>query len=99
MAGSDALAAGADPKLFLETYSPEAYFDAFCGGPFPLAGHLLSRDGRNNSLEFYNLEQDRFGTVDLHAGDRPVGPALGNDKLGAEDFPDHHRQQAQAGFT
>ncbi len=72
MAGSDALAAGVDPKLFLETYSPESYFDAFSVVHFPW--QVIFYPGRTeHSLEFYNLEKDRFGTVDLQDGTDPSG--------------------------
>jgi arylsulfatase A-like enzyme len=72
MVGSDALAAGADPKLFLETYSPESYFDAFSVVHFPW--QVIFYPGREErSLEFYNLERDRFGTTSLQAGADPSG--------------------------
>jgi arylsulfatase A-like enzyme len=64
MVGTSALADPSDPRLFLETYSPEAYFDAFSVIRFPW--QVVFSPGRpENSLEFYNLQQDRFGTDDL----------------------------------
>ena len=72
MTGSDALAAENDPKLFLETYSPEAYFDAFSVVYFPWQINFYpGRPG--NSLEFFNLQQDRFGTNNLQSGPDPSG--------------------------
>lgn len=72
MAGSDALASGSDAKLFLETYSPESYFDAFSVVHFPW--QVIFYPGRTeNNLEFYNLERDRFGTAGLRAGSDPSG--------------------------
>jgi arylsulfatase A-like enzyme len=72
MQGSDALGAAAEPKLFLETYSPEAYFDAFSVVHFPW--QVVFHPGRTErNLEFFNLEKDRFGTIDLQAGADPSG--------------------------
>lgn len=72
MAGSDALSGGTDPRLFQETYSPESYFDAFAVVRFPW--QVIFYPGRTErSLEFYNLEKDRFGTSDLQAGSDPSG--------------------------
>ncbi len=72
MVGGDALGAAAEAKLFLETYSPEAYFDAFSVIHFPW--QVVFHPGRTQrSLEFFNLEKDRFGTVDLQAGADPSG--------------------------
>lgn len=72
MKGGDALGGGGEPKLFLETYSPEAYFDAFSVIHFPW--QVIFYPGRTErSLEFFNLEKDRFGTVDLQAGADPSG--------------------------
>ncbi len=72
MAGRDALASGGDAKLFLETYSPESYFDAFAVVHFPW--QVIFYPGRTeNILEFYNLERDRFGTAGLRADSDPSG--------------------------
>jgi hypothetical protein len=72
MAGSDLQAGKGDNKLFLETYSPEAYFDAFSVLDFPW--QVIFNPGRQkDSLEFYNLEKDRFGTSSLPAGADPSG--------------------------
>jgi arylsulfatase A-like enzyme len=67
MEGNDAQDTAVEPKLFLETYSPEAYFDAFSVIHFPW--QIVFHPGRaEHNLEFFNLEKDRFGTVDLQAG-------------------------------
>lgn len=72
MTGNDALQGGADPKLFLETYSPEAYFDSFAVIHFPW--QVIFQPGRTNGqLEFYNLAADPSGTSDLQAGPDPSG--------------------------
>jgi hypothetical protein len=72
MAGSDLQAGEGDNKLFLETYSPEAYFDAFSVLDFPW--QVIFNPGRQtDSLEFYKLETDRFGTRSLPAGADPSG--------------------------
>ena len=72
MTGNDALAADGNTRLFLETYSPESYFDAFSVVHFPW--QVIFYPGRTErSLEFYNLENDRFGTVNLQAGGDPSG--------------------------
>jgi arylsulfatase A-like enzyme len=72
MVGTSALADSSDTKLFLETYSPEAYFDAFSVVHFPW--QVIFYPGRpGNSLEFFNLEQDRFGTDNLQSGPDPSG--------------------------
>jgi hypothetical protein len=56
----------------LETYSPEAYFDAFSVLDFPW--QVIFNPGRQQgSLEFFNLETDRFGTRSLPAGADPSG--------------------------
>lgn len=72
MVGTSALADSSDTKLFLETYSPEAYFDAFSVVHFPW--QIIFYPGRpQNSMEFFNLERDRFGTDNLQAGPDPSG--------------------------
>ncbi|TFG79067.1 MAG: hypothetical protein E4H23_06615 [Chrysiogenales bacterium] len=72
MLGASALADSSDPKLFLETYSPEAYFDAFSVLHFPW--QVIFYPGRpGNSLEFINLKQDRHGIENLHLGPDPSG--------------------------
>ncbi|MBN2345448.1 MAG: sulfatase [Candidatus Aminicenantes bacterium] len=72
MAGSDALRTTTEGKLFQETYSPEAYFDAFAVVDFPW--QVIFSPGRPmRSLEFFHLETDRHGTVDLHSGPDPSG--------------------------
>jgi len=81
MAGRDALAE-ADPRLFLETYSPEAYFDSFATVHFPW--QVIFQPGRSErQLEFYDLRSDRHGTVDLQAQPDPSGrrPELVNSVL------------------
>jgi len=70
--GTSALADSSDTKLFLETYSPEAYFDAFAVVHFPW--QIIFSPGRQeNKLEFFNLQQDRFGINDLQSGPDPSG--------------------------
>lgn len=72
MEGDDAQGNASEPKLFLETYSPEAYFDAFSVIHFPW--QVIFHPGRTeHSLEFFNLDRDPFGTVDLQAGADPSG--------------------------
>ncbi len=72
MEGNDVQGTGVEPKLFLETYSPEAYFDAFSVIHFPW--QVIFHPGRTErNLEFFNLDGDRFGTVDLQAGADPSG--------------------------
>lgn len=52
-------------KHLLETYSPEAYFDAFSLIEFPW--QIIFYPGRQtNKLEFINLKTDALGTVDLN---------------------------------
>ncbi len=67
MVGTSALADPADTKLFLETYSPEAYFDAFAVVHFPWQV-IFSPGKQESKLEFFNLRQDRFGITDLQPG-------------------------------
>ncbi len=73
MTGANVLAASASsPKLFLETYSPEAFFDVFSVVYFPW--QVIFYPGRpENSLEFYNLEQDRSGTRSTYNEPDPSG--------------------------
>jgi arylsulfatase A-like enzyme len=52
-------------KILLETYSPEAYFDAFSLIDFPW--QIIFYPGRKEEkLEFYNLKNDPAGTVNLN---------------------------------
>lgn len=52
-------------KLLLETYSPEAYFDAFSLIDYPW--QIVFYPGRKtNKLEFFNLKNDLSGTLDLN---------------------------------
>jgi arylsulfatase A-like enzyme len=52
-------------KLLLETYSPEAFFDAFSLIDFPW--QIIFYPGRQtNKLEFINLKTDALGTIDLN---------------------------------
>jgi len=72
MLGVSALTDLSDSKLFLETYSPEAYFDAFSVVHFPW--QVIFYPGRPaNSLEFINLKKDRYGIENLHSGPDPSG--------------------------
>jgi arylsulfatase A-like enzyme len=72
MVGTDALAGATDTKLFLETYAPESYFDAFSVVHFPW--QVIFYPGRGDRrLEFYNLERDRFGTANLQPDGDPSG--------------------------
>jgi hypothetical protein len=64
MVGTSVLADPSDTRLFLETYSPEAYFDAFAVVHFPWQ-IIFSPGKQENKLEFFNLRQDRFGTDNL----------------------------------
>ncbi len=72
MAGADALGSGGEGKLFMETYSPEAYFDAFSVIHFPW--QIIFYPGRpRDSLEFIDLVRDRFGISNRMAGADPSG--------------------------
>jgi hypothetical protein len=72
MVGTVALAPGDEGKLFLETYSPEAYFDAFSVIDFPW--QIIFYPGRpQDSLEFIDLARDRFGIINRLAGADPSG--------------------------
>jgi hypothetical protein len=72
MVGASVLVDSSDPRLFLETYSPEAYFDAFSVLHFPW--QVIFYPGRPaNSLEFINLKKDRYGIKNLHSGPDPSG--------------------------
>ncbi len=52
-------------KLLLETYSPEAYFDAFSLIDFPW--QIIFYPGRKEGkLEFINLKTDPLGTINLN---------------------------------
>jgi arylsulfatase A-like enzyme len=52
-------------KLLLETYSPEAYFDAFSLIDFPW--QIIFYPGRREGkLEFINLKTDPLGTINLN---------------------------------
>jgi membrane-anchored protein YejM (alkaline phosphatase superfamily) len=67
MIGKSALAESSqDARLFLETYSPEAYFDAFSVVYFPW--QIIFYPGRpGDSMEFIDLQRDRFGVKNLIA--------------------------------
>ena len=72
MVGVSVLSNPSDPRLFLETYSPEAYFDAFSVVHFPW--QIIFYPGRpGNKLEFINLKKDRYGINNLHSGPDPSG--------------------------
>ena len=61
-----------DNRLFLETYSPEAYFDAFSVIRFPW--QIIFYPGRpDDSLEFIDLQRDRFGVNNLISEPDPSG--------------------------
>ncbi len=52
-------------KILLETYSPEAYFDAF--GLIDYPWQIIFYPGRKNKkLEFFDLENDPLGTINLN---------------------------------
>lgn len=71
MSGRDALQA-AEPRLFLETYSPEAYFDSFAAVHYPW--QVVFHPGRSErQMEFFDLRQGPHGTVDLQAAPDPSG--------------------------
>jgi hypothetical protein len=72
MVGASAMEDPTDTRLFLETYSPEAYFDAFSVVHFPWQ-IIFSPGKRESKLEFFNLLQDRFGTDDLQGRPDPSG--------------------------
>ncbi len=72
MVGTNALADFSDTKLFLETYSPEAYFDAFAVIHFPWQ-IIFSPGKQENKLEFFNLQHDHYGINDLQPGPDPSG--------------------------
>jgi arylsulfatase A-like enzyme len=70
MTGRDALKGGGDARLFMETYSPEAYFDSFAVVRFPW--QLVFQPGRRDGqMEFYDLAADPLGSVDLQARPDP----------------------------
>ncbi len=72
MTGHDTLKGGGDPRLFMETYSPEAYFDSFAVVRFPW--QLVFQPGRREGqMEFYDLAADPLGTANLQAGGDPSG--------------------------
>jgi arylsulfatase A-like enzyme len=61
-----------DARLFLATYSPEAYFDAFSVIHFPW--QIIFYPGRpDDSLEFIDLQRDRFGVKNLITAPDPSG--------------------------
>ena len=72
MVGTSTLSDPADSKLFLETYSPEAYFDAFAVVHFPWQA-IFSPGKQENKMEFFNWQRDRFGINDLQPGPDPSG--------------------------
>lgn len=60
--------------LLLETYSPEAYFDAFSLIDYPW--QIIFYPGRkSNKLEFFNIKEDLQGTVDLNDINNVTGEA------------------------
>lgn len=72
MVGKSALESSQDARLFQETYSPEAYFDAFAVIRFPW--QIVFYPGRpSESLEFINLQHDRFGVKNLISEPDPSG--------------------------
>jgi arylsulfatase A-like enzyme len=72
MVGTDAIGSGSEGKLFLETYSPEAYFDAFSVVQFPW--QVIFYPGRpHDNLEFIDLAQDRYGVINRLGGADPSG--------------------------
>jgi hypothetical protein len=72
MVGKSALESSQDTRLFQETYSPEAYFDAFSVIRFPW--QIVFYPGRPiESLEFINLQRDRFGIKNLISEPDPSG--------------------------
>ncbi|MCP5108735.1 MAG: sulfatase, partial [bacterium] len=59
------LPAKAKKKILLETYSPEAFFDAFSLIDYPW--QIVFYPGRQKEkLEFFNLQTDPMGTVNLN---------------------------------
>jgi hypothetical protein len=72
MIGESALESSLAARLFLETYSPEAYFDAFSVIHFPW--QIIFYPGRpGDSLEFIDFQHDRFGIKNLIAEPDPSG--------------------------
>ncbi len=73
MVGKSALVESSqDARLFLETYSPEAYFDAFSVIRFPR--QIIFYPGRpGDSMEFIDLQRDRFGIKNLITEPDPSG--------------------------
>ena len=60
MKGASLLKESPSPKLVLETYSPEAYFDAFSIIDYP--HQIIFYPGREkDKVEFIDLEQDKYG--------------------------------------
>ncbi len=61
MQGTSVLSSTGENKLILETFSPEAYFDAFSVIEFP--NQIIFYPGRvENRVEYIDLENDSFGT-------------------------------------
>ncbi len=62
MKGSGLLSGKDGGKLILETFSPEAYFDAFSIIEYP--NQIIFYPGRvDNKVEYIHLESDRYGTI------------------------------------
>jgi arylsulfatase A-like enzyme len=71
MAGTSLLNKGKNKKLLLETYSPEAPVDSFAIIDYPF--QLIVYPQRSeNKVEYYNLEEDEFGIINLiDKGNKP----------------------------
>jgi len=62
MQGSSVMSSKGDRKLILETFSPEAYFDAFSVIEYP--NQIIFYPGRSeNRTEYIDLENDPSGTI------------------------------------
>ena len=65
MLGQSLLKSLTPKKLLLETYSPEAYFDAFSLIDYPW--QIIFYPGRREGkLEFIDLKTDPLGTINLN---------------------------------
>jgi len=74
MQGHSLLKPLSEKTLLLETYSPEAYFDAFSLIDYPW--QIIFYPGRkSNKLEFFNIKEDIKGTVDLNDINNITGEA------------------------
>jgi len=62
MQGTSVISTKGENKLILETFSPEAYFDAFSVIEFP--NQIIFYPGRSeNRIEYIDLENDPSGTI------------------------------------